>query len=68
MSECHRLSGHPELAEIADLVVNSDLVVEPEAGEPELRHVTVHFAVVPMAMVGQALKQLLLAYLPSNPA
>ncbi len=59
MSECYRLTGHPELAEIADLVVNSDLVVEPEEGEAE-PHVTVHFAVVPMAMVGQALKQLLL--------
>ncbi len=60
MSECYRLTGHPELAEIADLVVNSDLVVEPEEEAEAEPHVTVHFAVVPMAMVGQALKQLLL--------
>ncbi len=58
MSECYRLTGHPELAEIADLVVNSDSVVEPEETEAE-PHLTVHFAVVPLALVGQALKQLL---------
>ncbi len=58
MSECYRLSGHPELAEIADMVVNTDLIAESDelVDKP---HVTVHLAIVPAAEVGNALKQLL---------
>jgi tetratricopeptide (TPR) repeat protein len=53
LSECYRHTGRDELAEIADLVINSE---EVEADE---QHVTVHFAVVPLPLLHQALKQLL---------
>jgi tetratricopeptide (TPR) repeat protein len=53
LSECYRQTGRDELAEIADLVVNA------EEAEPENQHITVHFAVVPLPLVQEALKLLL---------
>jgi tetratricopeptide (TPR) repeat protein len=53
LSECYRLTGRLELAEVADLVLNAE---EAEQSTP---HVTVHFAVVPLPLVKDALKLLL---------
>jgi hypothetical protein len=52
LSECYRQTGCEELAEVADLVVNSE-EVEGEG------NVTIHFAVVPLRLVNEALKLLL---------
>ena len=52
LSECYRLTGREELAEVADLVLNSE---EPTNNGK----ITVHFAVVPMPLVQEALKLLL---------
>lgn len=52
LSECYRSSGREELAEIADLVVNTTHA----AAEPEM---VVRIAVVPLPMVTQALQALL---------
>jgi hypothetical protein len=52
LSECYRLTGREELAEVADLVLNAE--------EAENQgHITVHFAVVPLPLVQEALKLLL---------
>jgi hypothetical protein len=52
LSECYRLTGREELAEVADLVLNAE-EVENEG------KITVHFAVLPLALVQEALKLLL---------
>jgi tetratricopeptide (TPR) repeat protein len=52
LSECYRLSGRQELAEIADLVINSESVT---TAAPTM----VRVAVVPLPMVSEALKLLL---------
>jgi hypothetical protein len=51
LSECYRHTGREELAEVADLVLNAE---EPEAEG----NVTIHFAVVPLPLVNEALKLL----------
>jgi len=51
LAECYRQTGHDELAEVAELVLNSENV----ASDPV--HVTVHFSVVPLDAA--ALTQLL---------
>jgi tetratricopeptide (TPR) repeat protein len=52
LSECYRLSGRAELADIADLVVNS------ETGPAE-GHGPIHIAVVPLPMLTEAIKAFL---------
>jgi hypothetical protein len=52
LSECYRLTGREELAEVADLVLNAEEVDSNS-------QVTVHFAVVPLPLVQEALKLLL---------
>jgi tetratricopeptide (TPR) repeat protein len=52
LSECYRRTGREELAEVADLVLNSD------AGESDAP-TTIHFAVVPAPLVNEALQMLL---------
>jgi len=52
LSECYRQTGYEALAEVADLVVNAE-EVEGEG------NVTIHFAVVPLRLVNEALKLLL---------
>jgi tetratricopeptide (TPR) repeat protein len=52
LSECYRLTGREELAEVAELVLNAE-EVESDA------KITVHFAVVPLPLVQEALKLLL---------
>jgi tetratricopeptide (TPR) repeat protein len=54
LSECYRLTGRDELADVADLVVNTQ-----EATPKGPEHVTVHFAVVPLPLVNEALNLLL---------
>ncbi len=51
LSECYRLSGRPEMAEIADLVVNA----EEQPAEPQP---VVRVAFVPLSMLSQALKEI----------
>jgi tetratricopeptide (TPR) repeat protein len=51
LSECYRQTGRLELAEVADLVISA----EEAPSEP----VTVHFAVVPLPLVNEALRLLL---------
>jgi len=51
MSECYQQSGRPELAEIADLVVNA----EEQPAEPEP---VVRVAFVPLSMLSKALKEI----------
>ena len=50
LSECYRLTGRTELAEVAELVLNAEEVEVPS------EQVTVHFAVVPQHLVNEALK------------
>jgi hypothetical protein len=52
LSDCYRQTGCEALAEVADLVVNAE-EVEGEG------NVTIHFAVVPLRLVNEALKLLL---------
>ena len=52
LSECYRQTGHEDLAEVADLVLNA------EEGDKEA-NVTIHFAVVPLRLLNEALKRLL---------
>ncbi|HEV8004130.1 MAG TPA: tetratricopeptide repeat protein [Planctomycetaceae bacterium] len=56
LSECYRQTGRNELAEIADMVINSE-EAEPES-QPDPQQVTIHFAVLPLALVNAALKML----------
>lgn len=62
LSECYRQTGRNELAEIADMVINSEEAVNSEEGEPESQtdpqQVTIHFAVLPLALVNAALQML----------
>jgi tetratricopeptide (TPR) repeat protein len=53
LSECYRQTGDNELADIADLVINTEDV------DTDAPQITVHFAVVPLPLVKQALKMLL---------
>lgn len=53
LSECYRHTGRDELADVADLVLNAEEV------ETQLEQITVHFAIVPMPLVNEALKMLL---------
>jgi tetratricopeptide (TPR) repeat protein len=52
LSECYRLTGRDELAEVADLVLNA----EEAANESKI---TIHFAVVPLPLMQEALRLLL---------
>jgi tetratricopeptide (TPR) repeat protein len=52
LSECYRLSGRDELADIADLVVNSETAPAESQGP-------VHIAVVPLPMLTEAIKAFL---------
>jgi predicted Zn-dependent protease len=52
LSECYRLSGQAELAEVADLVVNAETAPAESQGP-------VHIAVVPLPMLTEAIKAFL---------
>ncbi|HET6323582.1 MAG TPA: hypothetical protein VFG04_02685 [Planctomycetaceae bacterium] len=54
ISECYRHTGQPDLADMADVIVNAEDV---EAAEQP--NVTIYFAVVPLPLVQQALKLIL---------
>ena len=62
LSECYRQTGRNDLAEIADMVINSEEVTNSEEGEPESQtdpqQVTIHFAVLPLGLVNAALQML----------
>jgi tetratricopeptide (TPR) repeat protein len=62
LSECYRQTGRNELAEIADMVINNDEVINSEEGEPESQpdpqQITIHFAVLPLPLVNAALQML----------
>jgi tetratricopeptide (TPR) repeat protein len=52
LSECYRLSGQAELADVADLVVNAETAPAESQGP-------VHIAVVPLPMLTEAIKAFL---------
>lgn len=52
LSECYRLSGRAELADVADLVVNAETAPVESQGP-------VHIAVVPLPMLTEAIKAFL---------
>src|SRR6202030_3141741 len=56
LSECYRQTGRNELAEIADMVINSE-EAEPES-QPDPQQITIHFAVLPLPLVNAALQML----------
>jgi hypothetical protein len=54
ISECYRQTGQPDLADMADVIVNAE-----EVETVEQPNVTIYFAVVPLPLVQQALKLIL---------
>jgi tetratricopeptide (TPR) repeat protein len=57
LSECYRQTGRDDLADMADLVVNAEEIESKT--DSDQQHITVYFAVMPAALVEEALKLLL---------